>query len=115
MLNATPLLNAIYSALTAAGVSRIYQHGQTLPEVLPPDFVVLQPLFATVRQEWAQRRLATHQVQVLCCATGPGTARNLIATVEAALPPDKYVITGTSYENHSGTHYEIPLTIQALT
>lgn len=114
-LNATPILNRIYFALQNAGVQNVYQHGQQLPEVLPTTFVVLQPLFSTVNQQWATRRYAQQQVQVLCCSRDPGTVRSLVQTVSDALPADLYEIIGTSWENHSGTHYEIPVTIQVTT
>lgn len=113
-LDVTPALNRIWTLLTAAGYP-IYQQGQTLPESLPAAFIVLQPLFVTVRQTWASRRDGTQRIQILCVATGPGTVRAMTETVNALLPPTEFTLVGTGWQNHTGTHYEIPVTVTTLT
>lgn len=114
-INATPVLNRIYALLIAAGVQNVYRRGNTLPEPLPTTFIVLQPLFAPITRSGSKRLYATHSVQALCCSTGSGTAHSLTQTINEALPVAEFGVQGTSYENKSGAHYEVPVTITRIT
>jgi hypothetical protein len=39
----------------------------------------------------------------------------MVQAVNERLPASEFHITGSSYENHSGSHYEIPVTVQTVT
>lgn len=115
-LSSQGTLNRLHALLTAAPDGLlVFQHGQTLPEPLPPAFVVLQPLPGMMTQRWATRRYVDQSIRILCCATGPGTARSMVQEVNKRLPAAEFHVVGTNFENHSGTHYEIPVTVQTVT
>lgn len=115
-LSSLSVLNRLYTLLTAGPDGLlVFQHGQALPEPLPAAFVVLQPLFGMMTQRWASRRYVDQHMQILCCAVGPGTVRNMVQEVNSRLPAAEFHIVGTNFENHSGTHYEIPVTVQTVT
>ena len=115
VLDATEPLNRIYTLLSNGSSITIYQPGDTIPEPQPNQFWVLQPLFSTMRQEWAVRKDVTQQIQILCVATGRGTVREMTECINQLLPAAEFTITGTGWQNHNGTHFEIPVTITTVT
>lgn len=104
-------LTRIYTLLTGAGLT-VYQHGEKLPEPLPDNFVVLQPLNSVTFQEYAVRKTTNVRIRIVACSRQPGVQRAALQTINDALPPDEFHWEGTGWENRSETHYETPVTVQ---
>lgn len=113
-ITAIPTLEAVATLLTTAGVQHVYWLGETINNP-PTQFAVLEPLGATPRQAWAQRRYAITLFQIRACAIGLGDCHTLVQTIVDALPANEYHVQQSGYMQNTDGHYEIPITVRTIT
>lgn len=113
MINVTPTAERVESLVRArlgSDMPPVYWTAAQVPaSELPDEFLVIEPLFATVNQSWNENTHAQHRVQVRACARVLGRATTLAQAVFDSLPATEFATLTVGAPIKVGQHYDVIL------